>query len=94
MHFVPSMLQVFLEQPEVEAAARALRQVICSGEALRVELVQARCLEQVRSAELHQSVWADGGGGRRDVWTLHCRAQRANGADRPADCEHADLHAG
>src|SRR4029453_6316051 len=32
-HFVPSMLQVFLEEPDVERC-EALRQVVCSGEAL------------------------------------------------------------
>ena len=33
MHFVPSMLQVFLEEPNLESAT-SLRQVMCSGEAL------------------------------------------------------------
>jgi amino acid adenylation domain-containing protein len=38
-HFVPSMLQVFLEEPDVERC-EALRQVVCSGEALPLELQQ------------------------------------------------------
>ena len=33
LHFVPSMLQIFLEEPELETCT-SLRQVICSGEAL------------------------------------------------------------
>jgi amino acid adenylation domain-containing protein len=37
IHFVPSMLQAFLETPEVEACA-SLARVICSGEALPAEL--------------------------------------------------------
>ncbi|BAZ43876.1 amino acid adenylation domain-containing protein [Chondrocystis sp. NIES-4102] len=37
IHFVPSMLQVFLEDPEI-ATLTSLRQVICSGEALPVSL--------------------------------------------------------
>ena len=37
LHFVPSMLQVFLEQPKLEGCG-CLRLVICSGEALRFEL--------------------------------------------------------
>ncbi len=37
MHFVPSMLQVFVEQRGVESC-QSLRDVICSGEALRYEL--------------------------------------------------------
>ena len=45
------MLQVFLEEPEVGDCA-SLRRVICSGEALGVEL-QDRCLQQLRGAELH-----------------------------------------
>ncbi len=38
VHFVPSMLQAFLEQEPVPAAA--LRQVICSGESLSPELAR------------------------------------------------------
>ena len=37
MHFVPSMLQAFLEQPELERCT-SLKRVICSGEALSFEL--------------------------------------------------------
>jgi amino acid adenylation domain-containing protein len=37
LHFVPAMLQVFLEERDL-AACRHLRRVICSGEALPVEL--------------------------------------------------------
>ncbi|HEY2362259.1 MAG TPA: amino acid adenylation domain-containing protein, partial [Candidatus Angelobacter sp.] len=51
LHFVPSMLQVFLEEPKVGQCA-SLRRIICSGEALGVEL-QDRCLQQLRGVELH-----------------------------------------
>jgi len=51
VHFVPSMLQVFLEEPEVGHCA-SLRRVICSGEALGLEL-QDRCLQQLRGVKLH-----------------------------------------
>jgi amino acid adenylation domain-containing protein len=37
LHFVPSMLQVFLEAPKL-AECRSIRRVICSGEALSAEL--------------------------------------------------------
>ncbi len=37
LHFVPSMLQVFLEEPDLEACS-SLRRVICSGEALPLDL--------------------------------------------------------
>ncbi|MFH8367580.1 amino acid adenylation domain-containing protein [Streptomyces sp. NPDC018031] len=39
VHFVPSMLQVFLRQPDVEECV-SLRRVVCSGEALPTELQQ------------------------------------------------------
>ncbi|WKX69271.1 non-ribosomal peptide synthetase [Streptomyces sp. XD-27] len=39
IHFVPSMLQLFLEEPTA-AACTSLRDVICSGEALPAELAE------------------------------------------------------
>jgi amino acid adenylation domain-containing protein len=39
LHFVPSMLQLFLEEPGIEAC-RSLRRVVASGEALTPELVR------------------------------------------------------
>ena len=50
MHFVPSMLRVFLEAEGVEQCT-SLRRVICSGEALPFDL-QQRFFEKLR-AELH-----------------------------------------
>jgi amino acid adenylation domain-containing protein len=50
LHFVPSMLQVFLEEEGLERC-RWLRQVICSGEALQFT-TQERCFEKL-DAELH-----------------------------------------
>jgi arthrofactin-type cyclic lipopeptide synthetase C len=51
MHFVPSMLQIFLRNADLESCA-ALRRVLCSGEALPYALQQQfhACLPQV---ELH-----------------------------------------
>ncbi|MBX9398208.1 amino acid adenylation domain-containing protein [Streptomyces sp. TRM72054] len=49
-HFVPSMLQVFLEEPTA-ARCTGLRRVMCSGEALPLPL--AHRFHQVLSAELH-----------------------------------------
>lgn len=34
IHFVPTMLQAFLEVPDIRIACRSLKRVICSGEAL------------------------------------------------------------
>ncbi|HZI03090.1 MAG TPA: amino acid adenylation domain-containing protein, partial [Archangium sp.] len=45
LHFVPSMLQAFLEQPGLESCTH-LQRVVCSGEALPAELAQ-RCLERL-----------------------------------------------
>jgi amino acid adenylation domain-containing protein/FkbH-like protein/non-ribosomal peptide synthase protein (TIGR01720 family) len=50
LHFVPSMLQAFLEEPDL-ARCHSLRRVICSGEALSVEL-QQRFFARI-DAELH-----------------------------------------
>ncbi|HXC44488.1 MAG TPA: amino acid adenylation domain-containing protein, partial [Candidatus Dormibacteraeota bacterium] len=50
LHFVPSMLQAFLESGEVKRCGK-LRRIICSGEALSAELAQ-KCVEQI-PAELH-----------------------------------------
>ncbi|AUB35489.1 Non-ribosomal peptide synthetase component F [Nostoc flagelliforme CCNUN1] len=40
LHFVPSMLQVFLQEPNLETCS-CLRQVICSGEALPFKLQES-----------------------------------------------------
>ncbi|MFP5261772.1 MAG: amino acid adenylation domain-containing protein [Blastocatellia bacterium] len=50
LHFVPSMLQVFLEKDDVEGC-ESLRRVICSGEALSYEL-QQQFFDKL-DAELH-----------------------------------------
>ncbi len=51
MHFVPSMLQAFLQEPDLEQC-RSLRQVMCSGEALPFEL-QQRFFARFETTELH-----------------------------------------
>ncbi|MGA8864068.1 MAG: amino acid adenylation domain-containing protein, partial [Gallionella sp.] len=51
LHFVPSMLRVFLEEEGVEACG-SLRRVICSGEALPHEL-QERFFARLPGAELY-----------------------------------------
>ncbi|MGY1496087.1 amino acid adenylation domain-containing protein [Streptomyces sp. QTS52] len=50
VHFVPSMLQMFLEEPSA-AGCLGLRRVLCSGEALPDELAQR--FRAVLPAELH-----------------------------------------
>ena len=52
LHFVPSMLQVFLEEPET-AGCRNLRRVMCSGEALAPELVRRFFERLPEGPELH-----------------------------------------
>lgn len=51
MHFVPSMLRVFLEEEEI-ATCRTLKRVICSGEALSFDL-QQRFFARLPQVELH-----------------------------------------
>ena len=50
LHFVPSMLEVFLQEPGLEAC-RGIKRIICSGEALPHNL-QQRCFARL-PAELH-----------------------------------------
>ena len=52
MHFVPSMLHAFLEDDSAPSCAGALRQVMCSGEALPVSLAE-RFHERLPGVELH-----------------------------------------
>ena len=52
MHFVPSMLRVFLETEGLEKRCGSLRRVFCSGEALGYEL-QERFFERLPGVELH-----------------------------------------
>ncbi|MCI5145933.1 MAG: amino acid adenylation domain-containing protein, partial [Candidatus Electrothrix sp. AR3] len=51
LHFVPSMLQIFLENPHVESCS-SLKQVFCSGEALPISL-QEHFFTHLKAAELH-----------------------------------------
>ncbi|HEU4797248.1 MAG TPA: amino acid adenylation domain-containing protein, partial [Pyrinomonadaceae bacterium] len=51
LHFVPSMLQQFIEEPLIESLCRGLRQVVCSGEALSLAL-QRRFFERLPQVEL------------------------------------------
>ncbi|EHY87750.1 non-ribosomal peptide synthetase [Saccharomonospora azurea] len=51
MHFVPSMLRVFVEEPDLERCT-TLRQVFASGEALQYA-VQQRFYERLPRADLH-----------------------------------------
>src|SRR5437867_12722420 len=51
LHFVPSMLNMFLLEPGLEERCKSLKRVICSGEALPFEL-QERFFSRL-DAELH-----------------------------------------
>ncbi|MFE1995274.1 amino acid adenylation domain-containing protein [Streptomyces parvulus] len=51
-HFVPSMLQAFLEEPDAVHAARTLRRIVCIGEELAPALA-ARCAEILPGVEVH-----------------------------------------
>jgi len=51
IHFVPSMLQLFIEEPGVEKCA-SLRQIMCSGEALPYDLCE-RVWAKLPHVQLH-----------------------------------------
>ncbi len=69
MHFVPSMLRIFLETDGVEQCT-SLRRVICSGEALPLDVVQ-RFFER-STAELHNLYGPTEAAVDVSYW--HCRA--------------------
>ncbi|WP_363797073.1 amino acid adenylation domain-containing protein [Lysobacter firmicutimachus] len=52
LHFVPSMLQLFLARPDAVAGCASLRRVICSGEALPAALAR-QCRERLPQARLY-----------------------------------------
>src|SRR5207302_9155945 len=51
LHFVPSMLELFIEERRVAIACGSVREVMCSGEALRYA-VQERFRERLPQAKL------------------------------------------
>jgi acyl-CoA synthetase (AMP-forming)/AMP-acid ligase II len=93
LHFVPSMLQPFVEAAR-RAAAAALRHVVCSGEALPPALVRRfydRFAGPVVLTNLYGPTEA-----AVDVscWTCPRDGRGRRGADRPAGVEHRALRAG
>jgi amino acid adenylation domain-containing protein len=52
VHFVPSMLHAFLDEPGLAGLARPLRRVVCSGEALGPDLAR-RFAATLPAVELH-----------------------------------------
>jgi len=52
LHFVPSMLAAFLEEPDLAQRCASLRDVMCSGEALSSELAR-RFFAAIPTARLH-----------------------------------------
>ncbi len=89
VHFVPSMLQLFLAEPSA-AGCLGLRRVMCSGEALPAELAAA--VPRRAAGRAAQPVRADGGLGRRHRGSGD-GADRP-GVDRPSGVEHACVRSG
>lgn len=67
IHFVPSMLEAFLEEPDLERRCASLRRVYCSGEALGPQL-RTRFLGRLH-AELHNEYGPTETG---EVTASHC----------------------
>ncbi|MEQ4304750.1 amino acid adenylation domain-containing protein [Plantactinospora sp. B6F1] len=78
VHFVPSMLAMFLAE-EGAAACRPLRRIICSGEELPVDLA-LRTLAALPDAELHNLYGPTEAA--IDVTAYHCTAEKLAGAAR------------
>ena len=53
LHFVPSMLQAFLWEEHLEQRCRSLKHVICSGEALPVDLAKCFFAHVAEEVQLH-----------------------------------------
>ncbi|SFW74960.1 non-ribosomal peptide synthetase [Pseudomonas sp. NFACC04-2] len=75
LHFVPSMLQVFLDQVEPQRLP-ALRQVLCSGEALP-HVLQKRFFECLPTVQLHNLYGPTEAA--VDVTAWHCRPDAHDG---------------
>jgi amino acid adenylation domain-containing protein len=75
LHFVPSMLRVFLETPapDFEKQCQTLRQVICSGEALTPDL-QERFFTRLSHCELYNLYGPTEAA--IDVTAWHCQRDR------------------
>ncbi|CAM3824433.1 MULTISPECIES: non-ribosomal peptide synthetase [Flavobacterium] len=75
LHFVPSMLQVFLEV-KTKLQCKSIKKVFCSGEALPFELVQ-RFFKSFDSAELHNLYGPTEAA--VDVTYWHCKREDSSG---------------
>ena len=91
LHFVPSMLSVFLEEPSA-AACHSLRWVISSGEALPKAAIE-RFYRVFHKAELHNLYGPTEASVERYIVAVPAGRCWGHGADRPADFEHADVRA-
>ncbi len=74
MHFVPSMLRIFLEADGVEQCT-SLRRVVCSGEALPFE-VQQRFFQRL-GAELHNLYGPTEASVDVTYWQCHAESERS-----------------
>ena len=52
VHFVPSMLEFFIQQPKLVLKTESIQHIICSGEALPINLANDT-LRLIPSAKLH-----------------------------------------
>jgi amino acid adenylation domain-containing protein len=73
-HFVPPMLAVFLEEAGLERCER-LRQVVCSGEALPLE-VQQRFFQRLARAQLHNLYGPTEAAIHATAWTCEREGRR------------------
>ena len=89
LHFVPSMLQTFLEGSEVEECG-SVRHVFCSGEALSPDLEER--FFAVSGAELHNLYGPTEAAIDVSFWDCERENRRSTCADWSSYCPDADLH--
>ena len=90
VHFVPSMLEVFLQEPGA-AGCSGLRKVFCSGEALSPEAV-ARFFQVLPGAELHNLYGPTEASVDVTAWPCLRSTGRGAGADRDTGRQHPGVH--
>ena len=91
-HFVPSMLQAFLQEPDLEQKCVSLRDVMCSGEALPYEL-QERFFARL-PPRLHNLYGPTEAAVDVTFWPCRRGDGRQAGAHRQAGGQHADARPG
>ena len=92
VHFVPSMLQMFLDQSQGSQYA-SLRHVVCSGEELSAGL-QRKFFATLLHTQLHNLYGPTEAAIDVTAWECKTGGSKFSSPHWPPDLEHADLYPG